>query len=196
MAWDVERTKQLLLDAATEEFSAFGMAGARIDRIAATAGVNKERIYQYFGKKSEFFGIVLERQLAAVMDVVQISGTGVEAITRYAGEVFDYQVEHPQLARLTFWEGLECDRPTAETKRRAASDSKVVLVRAALPSISEADARDLLLTILTLADGWQVLHTLDRLYTGTVTRDAARNASRRKAVVAAVDALVRDLVAE
>ena len=196
MAWDVERTKQLLLDAATAEFSAYGMAGARIDRIAASAGVNKERIYQYFGKKSEFFGIVLERQLAAVMDAVTVTGTGVEAITDYTGKVFDYQVEHPELARLTFWEGLECDRPTAEDKRRAASDSKVVLVQQALPTISQADARDLLLTILTLADGWQVLHTLDRLYTGTVTRDAARNASRRKAVVAAIDALVRDLVAE
>ena len=194
MAWDVERTKQLLLDAATEEFSAYGMAGARIDRIAASAGVNKERIYQYFGKKSEFFGIVLERQLAAVMEVVQITGTGVEAIARYAGDVFDYQVAHPQLARLTFWEGLECDRPTAEEKRRAASDSKVALVRAALPQITEADARDLLLTILTLADGWQVLHTLDRLYTGTVARDAARNASRRKAVVTAVEALTRELL--
>lgn len=194
MAWDVERTKQLLLDAATEEFSAFGLAGARIDRIAASAGVNKERIYQYFGKKSEFFGIVLERQLAAVMDAVQITGTGVEAITEYTGKVFDYQVEHPQLARLTFWEGLECDRPTAEEKRREASDSKVELVRAALPTISEADAQDLLLTILTLADGWQVLHTLDRLYTGTTARDAARNASRRRAVVTAVEALTRDLV--
>ncbi len=193
MAWDVERTKQLLLDAATEEFSAFGMAGARIDRIAASAGVNKERIYQYFGKKSEFFGIVLERQLAAVMDAVQITGTGVEAIVDYTGKVFDYQVDHPQLARLTFWEGLECDRPTAEEKRRAASDSKVMLVRAALPTITEQDARELLLTILTLADGWQVLHTLDRLYTGTITRDAARNASRRKAVVAAVESLTREL---
>jgi AcrR family transcriptional regulator len=196
MAWDTERTKQLLLDAATEEFSAFGLAGARIDRIAASAGVNKERIYQYFGKKSEFFGIVLERQLAAVMDSVQISGTGVEAITRYTGEVFDYQVAHPQLARLTFWEGLECDRPTAEEKRRVASDSKVALVRQALPTISEADAQDLLLTILTLADGWQVLHTLDRLYTGTLARDAARNASRRRAVVLAIEALTIELAAE
>ena len=196
MAWDTERTKQLLLDAATEEFSSFGLAGARIDRIAASAGVNKERIYQYFGKKSEFFGIVLERQLAAVMEVVQITGSGVEAITRYAGDVFDYQVEHPQLARLTFWEGLECDRPTAEEKRRAASDSKVVLVRAALPTISEADARDLQLTILTLADGWQVLHTLDRLYTGTLARNAARNASRRRAVVTAIESLARELAAQ
>ena len=194
MAWDVERTKQLLLDAATAEFSAYGMAGARIDRIAASAGVNKERIYQYFGKKSEFFGIVLERQLAAVMDAVQITGTGVEAITEYTGKVFDYQVEHPELARLTFWEGLECDRPTAEDKRRLASDSKVVLVQQALPTISQADARDLLLTILTLADGWQVLHTLDRLYTRTITRDAVRNASRRRAVVTAIESLTRELL--
>ena len=59
MAWDTERTKRLLLDAATAEFSAYGLAGARIDRIAATAGVNKERIYQYFGKKDELFAQVL-----------------------------------------------------------------------------------------------------------------------------------------
>lgn len=193
MAWDTERTKQLLLDAATEEFSAYGLAGARIDRIAASAGVNKERIYQYFGKKSTFFGIVLERQLAAVMTAVPITGTGVEAIVDYAGRVFDYQVEHPQLARLTFWEGLECDRPTAEEQRRAASISKVAAVRAALPQISEVDAQDLLLTILTLADGWQALHTLDRIYTGVTTRDAARTATRRRAVVTAVEALVREL---
>ena len=170
------------------------MAGARIDRIAASAGVNKERIYQYFGKKSEFFGIVLERQLAAVMDAVTISGTGVEAIVDYTARVFDYQVEHPQLARLTFWEGLECDRPTAEEKRRGASDGKVALVQQALPTISLDDARELLLTILTLADGWQVLGTLDRLYTGTITRDAARNARRKRAVVLAVEALTRELV--
>jgi AcrR family transcriptional regulator len=44
MAWDTERTKALLLAAATEEFSEKGLAGARVDRIAAAAGVNKERI--------------------------------------------------------------------------------------------------------------------------------------------------------
>ncbi|MGX9902297.1 TetR family transcriptional regulator [Arthrobacter sp. SA17] len=51
MAWDIERTKALLLQAATAEFSEKGLAGARIDRIAAAAGINKERIYQYFGKR-------------------------------------------------------------------------------------------------------------------------------------------------
>ncbi|MYW04883.1 helix-turn-helix domain-containing protein [Streptomyces sp. SID3343] len=51
MAWDTARTKQLLLDAAVEEFAEFGPAGARVAKIAKRAGVNQERIHQYFGNK-------------------------------------------------------------------------------------------------------------------------------------------------
>ena len=194
MAWDTERTKQLLLDAATWEFCDHGMAGARIDRIAERAGVNKERIYQYFGKKSELFGIVLERQLAAIMEAVSIEGTGVEAITTYTGRVFDYHTTNPALSRLTFWEGLECERPTAPEARAAAADGKVARVRAALPEVSDEDARELLLTILTLVDGFQVLGTTDRIYTGDTARDPARTAQRRAAVIAAVEAYTRSLL--
>ena len=85
MAWDTENTKQQLLDAATVEFSAYGLAGGRVDRIAKNAGVNKERIYKYCGNKEQLFGLVLARQLAYVMDQVQITGTGVEAVVDYAG---------------------------------------------------------------------------------------------------------------
>lgn len=193
MAWDTERTKQLLLDAATAEFSSYGLAGARIDRIADAAGVNKERIYQYYGKKDEFFGIVLERQLAAVMDAVSLTGTGVEAVIGYAGRCFDYQVQHPELARLTFWEGLERSEPTALVSRSAGAENKVARLRAALPTITEEDARELLSTILTLCDGWQVLHTIDRVYTGTIDRDAARNAARRTAVLQVIESYTRSL---
>ena len=194
MAWDTERTKQLLLDAATAEFSLYGLAGARIDRIASSAGVNKERIYQYFGKKDELFGIVLARQLAAVMEQVVIEGDGVDAIVHYAGRVFDYQVQHPELSRLTFWEGLERDEPTALAARSAAARGKVERLRQALPTISETDAQELFTTVLTLCDGWQVLANLDRIYTGTTTRTAARNAARRAAVLAAVEAFTRTLI--
>src|SRR3954469_18347114 len=124
MAWDTERTKQLLLDSGTVEFSARGLAGARVDRIAAAEGVNKERIYQYFGNKEQFFGTVLTNQLALIMDAVPISGTGIDAIVDYAGRVFDYQCDHPELARLTFWEGLELDSPVAAEFRRERSVSK------------------------------------------------------------------------
>jgi len=194
MAWDTEKTKTLLLDAATAEFSDFGLAGARVDRIATTAGVNKERIYQYFGKKDELFGIVLARQLAAVMDEVSITGEGIDAVVGYAGRVFDYQVAHPELARLTFWEGLERDEPTALETRVAGGDGKVRRLREALPALSEDDARELLLSILTLCDGWQVLRTMDRVYTGTAERSSKRNAARRRAVLAMIEAHTRELV--
>jgi AcrR family transcriptional regulator len=194
MAWDTERTKQLLLDAATVEFSAHGLAGARIDRIAAAAGVNKERIYQYFGKKDELFGIVLARQLAVVMDAVPITGAGVDAVVDYADRVFEYQVRHPELARLVFWEGLERTEPTALEARAAGASNKVVRLQEALPTLSEADARELLATILTLCDGWQVLRAMDRVYTGTVDRDAARDASRKASVLLAIEAFVRAVI--
>ena len=194
MAWDTEKTKSLLLDAATQEFCTFGLAGARVDRIASIAGVNKERIYQYFGKKDELFGIVLARQLAFVMDEVQITGSGVDAVVDYASRVFDYQVRHPELARLTFWEGLERSEPTALEARQAGAAGKVVRLREALPALSEDDARELLLTILTLADGWQVLPNMDRIYTDTIERDARRDAARKRIVLLAIEALTRELV--
>lgn len=194
MAWDTDRTKQLLLDAATEEFSRHGLAGARVDRIAATAGVNKERLYQYFGKKDELFAIVLERELAAVIEATALTGTGMDAVAEYAGRVFDYQREHPALPRLVFWEGLELDAPVAEAMRLQGNVLKTERLRAALPELDEAQAHELLLTIITLCDGWQVLGTMDRVITGRPARDEARQAARRAFVVGAVVAIARDMV--
>ncbi|ABY22864.1 transcriptional regulator, TetR family [Renibacterium salmoninarum ATCC 33209] len=39
MARDAQATKQRLLEAAVQEFSQYGIAGARVDRIAAVAGI-------------------------------------------------------------------------------------------------------------------------------------------------------------
>lgn len=52
--------KSLLLDAARSEFSARGLAGARIDTIAGRSGVNKQLVYYYFGSKDGLYLAVLE----------------------------------------------------------------------------------------------------------------------------------------
>ena len=57
---DPERTKANILAAATKEFSARGLAGGRIDSIAARAGANKRMIYHYFGNKHGLWLAVLE----------------------------------------------------------------------------------------------------------------------------------------
>jgi AcrR family transcriptional regulator len=50
MAWNTDATKRRLKKAATEEFAARGLDGTTMDRIAKRAGINKERLYNYFGE--------------------------------------------------------------------------------------------------------------------------------------------------
>lgn len=54
------RTQAAILEAATREFSAHGLAGARVDRIAKAARVNNHALYYHFGKKDALFQAVLE----------------------------------------------------------------------------------------------------------------------------------------
>lgn len=194
MAWDTERTRRLLLDAAAGEFSEHGFAGARVDRIAEEAGVNKERIYSYFGNKDGLSAAVLEHCLTAVVDAVPIRGQGIEAITDYAARLFDYHREHPRFSRLIVWEGLGRGAPIAEETRAAFSARKVEAVLAAVPGLALDDARELLLTIITLCDGYAALPNVERLYFRDVV-EHGRFERRRAAIVASVEAIARGMLA-
>jgi TetR/AcrR family transcriptional regulator len=61
-------TRQRILDAALREFSASGFAGARMDRIATAASVNKALIYYYFDSKENLYAAVLEMITAKIRD--------------------------------------------------------------------------------------------------------------------------------
>ncbi|QBS45952.1 TetR family transcriptional regulator [Nocardia sp. CS682] len=99
-----DATKQALLRAARDEFAEYGLAGARVDRIAEAAGVNKERIYGLFGSKDKLFDVILIDTMREFMDVVQpLAETDAG---RYVGKLFDYHNNNPQLLRLLLWEGL------------------------------------------------------------------------------------------
>ncbi|MDI9976855.1 MULTISPECIES: TetR family transcriptional regulator [Rhodococcus] len=191
MAWDTERTKRLLIEAGVAEFSSFGLAGARVDRIAEKAGVNKERIYQYFGKKEAFFSAVLEHELATTLAAVELSGHGVVAIADYAGRRFDYQREHPTFTRLLFWEGLELEAPVAEASRQQHAQAIVASAREAVPELSESDAQELLITVITLVDGWVALQTADRLFSTPLPCGRDRDSRRRDFIVMTVEAATR-----
>ncbi|MGY6710448.1 MAG: TetR/AcrR family transcriptional regulator [Rhizobiaceae bacterium] len=58
---DPERTKERILDAAVEVFSARGFAGARVAEIAAKAGINKQLIAYYFGGKEGLYQAIARR---------------------------------------------------------------------------------------------------------------------------------------
>lgn len=62
---DPAGTRARILDAAKTEFAAHGYAGARIDRIATAADVNKRMLYHYFGAKRDLYREVYARQVDA-----------------------------------------------------------------------------------------------------------------------------------
>ncbi|HKP24807.1 MAG TPA: helix-turn-helix domain-containing protein, partial [Dongiaceae bacterium] len=48
-----------IIEAAKQEFAAHGLAGARVDRIAANAGANKRMLYYHVGNKEDLYLAVL-----------------------------------------------------------------------------------------------------------------------------------------
>src|SRR5258708_26645473 len=62
-------TRTRILDAALREFSALGMAGARMDQIAAAAGVNKALLYYHFDSKENLYIAAVEMISAKIRDL-------------------------------------------------------------------------------------------------------------------------------
>ncbi|MFF8731042.1 TetR/AcrR family transcriptional regulator [Streptomyces sp. NPDC015171] len=152
MSRDSSATKARLLDAAFTEFAAYGIAGARVDRIAENAGANKRLIYVYFGNKEQLFDEVLRRAMTAGAESVPFD---VEDLPGYAGAIFDHLVARPELMRLRLWRLLE---------RPAASGLEGDAFRRKTAAVAEAQRRgdiapemtpdDLLAMVLAAAQAW------------------------------------------
>jgi AcrR family transcriptional regulator len=177
-------TRERLLDAATAEFAAHGIAGARVDRIARAARVNKQLIYAYFGSKDALFDAALADSCTALMENVPFDS---DDIPGYVGRLFDYVVEHPAVYRLVTWAGLE--RPTAVAEFDADSYG------AKLRAITEAqrDGRldatlapaDLLAMTIGLAGAWFSASQAIRAFDSTDPWSPTRLAQFRSAAVEA-----------
>ncbi len=101
---DAAATRARIMAAATSEFAAHGIAGARVDRIAAASQSNKNMIYIYFGSKEQLFDVVFAGAIAELLDTVPID---VHDLPGYAGAMFDHVEKRPELSRLARWHGLE-----------------------------------------------------------------------------------------
>lgn len=176
MPHDPARTRSLLLAAAVSEFSEHGYAGARIERISRAAGVNRERLYSYFGDKRGLFETVLADRLATALDVTPVRGSGAEAAADFAGAYFDACLAAGDLPRLVAWEGLELRQPIGLDDRRARARRKVDELRIALPAATRQQVEGLLLTVVTLCHGWVTTPNLGRIIAGDESAHARRRA--------------------
>jgi AcrR family transcriptional regulator len=187
MVRDAEATRQRLLDAATEEFAARGIAGARVDRIAHAARSNKAQIYHYFGSKDGLFDAVFDRIVQATVSETPIDPTD---LPEYAGRLFDRYEQRPEIQRLATWYRLE--RADGDYPIGAILASNAAKVKA----IAEAQEAGLLTTrfepavllalVLTISGTWS---SMTPEYSGLVKRLSV--AKRRRAIVDAVATLLR-----
>lgn len=66
-------TKDKILNAAIDEFSRYGLDGARIDRIAKRARVNKAMIYYHFPGKEALYASILQELAQTIVDTISTS---------------------------------------------------------------------------------------------------------------------------
>lgn len=115
-----EASRAKILDAARYEFVTHGLSGARVDRIAERAGVNKNLIYHYFGSKDDLYLRILEEiysDLRASQRDLQVRDLPpIEGMRCLVGRTFDHFVATPALIRLMSIENIHYARYLKRSK--------------------------------------------------------------------------------
>ncbi|WP_017624812.1 TetR family transcriptional regulator [Nocardiopsis chromatogenes] len=172
MPRDAAATRARLLAAARDEFAEHGIGGARVERIAKRAGVNKERIYGHFGNKDALFEAVMVDALSE-----HTEGIGLPSgdIAEYAGRLYEYHRQNPQLLRLLMWESLhygeESELPGRED-RRAHYTTKVDALAKVLGTGTDRRTASLLMAVIGLAAWPSMLPQLNRLISDVAEEEA------------------------
>ena len=99
-----EESQAAILKAAVGEFAEYGIAGARTDRIAQAARVNKALLYYYFKDKDALYEAVLDHVFSGLRDrVLPVLGSDLapqKKMLAYVGEYFDYIAANPHFPRV------------------------------------------------------------------------------------------------
>jgi AcrR family transcriptional regulator len=179
-------TRQRILDAALAEFAEKGLAGARVDEIAARAGANKRMLYAHFGSKEELWLVVLEGAYAAKRAeerVVEVEGLApAEAMARLIAFNLRYTARHPEFVALLNQENLHRAAYLRRSEDVPALYSPLlealrgVLLRGAAGGVFRAgvDAMQLYIDILALGHFYVAnRHTLSTIFGAPLDTEAA-----------------------
>jgi AcrR family transcriptional regulator len=101
---DADRSQATILAAARDEFAEHGLGGARMDRIAERAGLNKRLIYYYFADKEQLFRAVLEQAYLHIRGEERklnlLALKPADAVRRLVEFTWNYYLAHPEFLSL------------------------------------------------------------------------------------------------
>ena len=108
--YDAEKSLADILEVATAEFADKGLAGARIDEIAAATRTSKRMIYYHFESKEALYIAVLEaayRRIRAIEAELHLDDLAPEdAVRKLVAFTFDYQHDNEPFIRLVMNENM------------------------------------------------------------------------------------------
>ncbi|MFG1606876.1 TetR family transcriptional regulator [Actinoplanes sp. NPDC049265] len=184
---DATETKKRLMRAAVDEFARYGLAGARIDRIAENAAANKRSIYMHFGTKEELFDKVVADSMVMLADSISFDRGD---LAGYAGDMFDRLERWPHIRRLYYWANLERERPIdAETAQYRQRVTAIQAAQTAGRIRDDIPAADLMAMVIAIVNSWDTAAwSLQALRSEFGSRSRG---GRRAAVVAAVAGLAQ-----
>lgn len=133
---DADRSQNTILAAARDEFAEHGLAGARMDRIAERAGLNKRLIYYYFEDKETLFQAVLEQAYRDIREQEEnlrlLELDPPTAVRRLVEFTWDYFLAHPEFLTLLNSANLHKARHLADSRRARELNSPVIETLAAV----------------------------------------------------------------
>ena len=127
---DADRSQNTILNAARDEFAEHGLGGARMDRIATRAGLNKRLIYYYFEDKEKLFQAVLEqvyrhiREEEHKLNLLHLKPE--TALRRLVEFTWNYYLEHPEFLTLLNSANLHRARHLAQSQRARQLNSPLI----------------------------------------------------------------------
>lgn len=177
---DGQATRRRLLDAAAAEFAAYGIAGARVDRISANARANKAQMYAYYGNKDGLFDAVFNDHAEKIIHAVPLTA---EDLPDYATRLYDACLLRPELVRLAAWARLE-RTPTGPlmTDREGQAARKLGAIAAAQRSghiDPSLDPADVLSIVTAMALTWS---SVGMIHTASPDEPESQHESRRRAL--------------
>lgn len=130
-----EQSRAAILQAAVREFAREGVAGARTDAIARSAGVNKALLYYYFKDKEALYQAVLDEVFSGVRVAIENALAQPlpprERLKAYVCAHFDYIASNQLYPRIVHAEFLRASRDSSRLQRIAKEYFRPIFSRVA-----------------------------------------------------------------
>lgn len=189
-----EANVERILDAALAVFAQHGRTGARLDQIAAAAGLSKTNLLYYFRTKDELYTAVLTRTLEMWLEPLRALDAAEDpatALATYIAAKLDYSRDHPLASRLfaiEIMQGAPLLGPILATDLKDLVERKVAAIHRwiAQGRLAPVEPYHLIFMLWATTQHYADFASQIETLTGRSLEDAAFHAEARQAVTTTI----------